>query len=175
MPALLAVALAAALFFAASAVAGTCDSYVLHLAGSGSQTISGNLEDFRAAKQYLSGDYLWARRAGRAYVIGDHALVAQAYAFFAPQRELQPKQREVGAEIEALDKEVDALEDAQDERELTRAEQARLEELHGRQRELSRREQQLDEREEELDRAAEKKLWQLIDQAVRSGAARPVR
>lgn len=151
------------------------DSYVLHFGRSNSTTISGSLEDFNAVRGTLSGDYLWVRHKGRAYVITDRARLAEAWDYFAPERELQPQQREVADETRKLERESDALEDAQDDRALTRSERARLDELHDQERELGRREQALDEREEELDRVAEAKLWQLVDRAIRERAARSVR
>ncbi|MEA2336280.1 MAG: hypothetical protein QOE82_287 [Thermoanaerobaculia bacterium] len=168
--------LVVALLLAATiANASRRDSYVLHFGRSNSTTISGSLEDFNAVRGTLSGDYLWVRHNGRAYVITDRARLAEAWDYFAPQRELRPEQKAVADETRKLERESDRLEDAQDDRQLTRAEVARLDELHAQERELSRREQALDDREEELDRIAEGKLWQLVDGAIREGAARSVR
>lgn len=151
------------------------DSYVLHFGRSNSTTISGSLEDFNAVRGTLSGDYLWIRHNGRAYVITDRARLAEAWDYFAPQRELSPKQRAIEDETRKLERESDGLEDVQDGRALTRAERSRLDELHAQERELSRREKALDDREEELDRIAEARLWQLVDRAIREGVARMVR
>jgi hypothetical protein len=163
------------LLIAAICNASQRDSYVLHFGRGNSTTISGSLEDSNAVRGSLSGDYLWIRHNGRAYVITDRARLAEAWDYFAPQRELGPKQRAVADETRKVERESDALEDAQDDHALTRAEQVRLEELHAQERELSRREQALDDREEELDRIAEAKLWQLVDRAIREGAARMAR
>jgi len=150
------------------------DSYVLHFDRNGSTTMSGSLEDFNAVRRTLSGDYLWIRHDGRAYVINDRERLAEAWGYFAPQRELRPQQRAIEDETRKLERESDRLEDM-DDRALTRAEQARLDELHVRERELSRREKALDDREEELDRIAEAKLWQLVDRAIKEGTARAAR
>jgi multidrug efflux pump subunit AcrA (membrane-fusion protein) len=123
------------------------DSYVLHFGRGNSTTISGSLEDFDAVRGTLSGDYLWIRHNGRAYVITDRARLAEAWDYFAPERELSAKQRAVAEETQKLERESDRLEDAQDDRALTRAEHARLDELHAQERELARREQALDDRE----------------------------
>jgi len=163
----------AVLLVFATAVAEARDSYVLHFGAENSTTISGSLEDFTAVKGTLTGDYLWVRRDGHRYVITDRARLAEAWDYFAPERELRPKQRE--RETRKLERESDALEDTQDDRQLTDHQRARLDELHAQERDLGRREQALDRREEELDRIAERKLWQLVDRAIREGAARMMR
>jgi hypothetical protein len=165
----------AVLLVLAAAAAEARDSYVLHFGAGNSTTISGSLEDFTAVKSMLSGDYLWVRRDGRRYVITDRARLAEAWDYFAPERELRPRQREIERDTRRLERESDALEDAQDDRQLTARERARLDDLHAQERDLGRREQALDEREEELDRIAERKLWQMVDRAIREGAARILR
>jgi len=163
----------AVLLVLAAASAEARDSYVLHFSAGNSTTISGSLEDFNAVKGTLSGDYLWIRHDGRSYVITDRAKLAEAWDYFAPERELRPQQRGIERETRKLERESDALEDA--DRELTARERDRLDDLHAQERDLSRREQALDQREEELDRIAERKLWQLVDRAIRDGSARSVR
>lgn len=165
----------AVLFVLAAVAAEARDSYVLHFGAGNSTTMSGSLEDFTAVKGTLSGDYLWVRRDGRRYVITDRARLAEAWDYFAPERELRPQQREIERETRKLERESDALEDAQDDRELTARDHARLDDLHAKERDLGRREQALDQREEELDRTAERKLWQLVDRAIQDGGARMVR
>ena len=165
----------ATLLVLAAAAAEARDSYVLHFGAGNSTTISGSLEDFIAVKGTLSGDYLWVRHDGRRYVITDRARLAEAWDYFAPERELRPQQKEIERETRKLERESDALEDAQDDRQLSSRERSRLDDLHAQERDLSRREQALDQREEELDRIAERKLWQLVDRAIRDGVARIVR
>ena len=165
----------AVLLVLAAAAAEARDSYVLHFGAGNSTTMSGSLEDFIALKGTLAGDYLWVRHDGRRYVITDRARLAEAWDYFAPERELRPQQQEIERETRKLERESDALEDAQDDRELTAHERSRLDDLHAQERDLGRREQALDEHEEELDRAAERKLWSLVDRAIRDGAARIVR
>src|SRR4051794_143264 len=164
----------AALFVLIAVAAEARDSYVLHFGAGNSTTISGSLEDFTGVKGTLTGDYLWVRRDGRRYVITDRVKLAEAWNYFAPERALRPQQQEIERETRKLERESDALEDTED-RELTARERVRLDELHARERELGRREQALDEREEELDRLAERKLWQMVDRAIREGAARAIR
>jgi len=164
----------AVLLVLAAATAEARDSYVLHFGAGNSTTISGSLEDFTAVKGTLSGDYLWVRRDGRRYVITDRAMLAEAWDYFAPERALRPQQQAIERETRKLERESDALEDT-DDRKLTASERSRLDELHALERDLARREQALDEREEELDRIAERKLWSLVDRAIRDGAARIAR
>jgi hypothetical protein len=165
----------AVLLVLSAAVAEAHDSYVLHVGAGNSTTISGSLEDFTAVKGTLTGDYLWVRHDGRRYVITDRARLAEAWDYFAPERELRPQQKEIERETRKLEQESDALEDAQDDRQLTAHDRARLDDLHAQERDLGRREHALDQREEELDRIAERKLWQLVDRAIRDGVARMVR
>src|SRR3982750_2375696 len=88
----------AVLFVLTAVAAEARDSYVLHFGSSNSMTISGSLEDFTDVKGTVSGDYLWVRRDGRRYVITDRAKLAEAWGYFAPQRELRPRQREIERE-----------------------------------------------------------------------------
>jgi hypothetical protein len=164
----------AVLLVLAAAAADARDSYVLHFCAGNSTTMSGSLEDFTAIKGAISGDYLWVRRDGRRYVITDRAKLAEVWDYFAPERALRPQQQAIEHETRKLERESDALEDT-DDRRLTARERSRLDELHALERDLARREQALDEREEELDRIAERKLWSLVDRAIRDGAARVVR
>src|SRR4051794_15304571 len=164
----------AVLFVLITAAAEARDSYVLHFGAGNSTTISGSLEDFTAVKGTLTGDYLWVRHDGRRYVITDRAKLAEAWDYFAPERALRPQRRAIERETRKLERESDAREDAAA-REPPARGRARLDELHAQERELGRREQALDEREEELDRIAERKLWQMVDRAIREGSARIVR
>ena len=165
----------AVLLVLATAVAEARDSYVLHVGAGNSTTISGSLEDFTAVKGTLAGDYLWVRHDGRRYVITDRSKLAEAWDFFAPERELRPQQKQIELETRKLERDSDALEDTQDDRQLSVQERSRLDDLHAQERDLGRREQALDQHEEELDRVAERKLWQLVDRAIREGSARMVR
>lgn len=116
-------------------------------------------------------DFLWFRRAGRAYVIRDRAFLARVEALFAPQRALEPEQRSVNREESRLDDEIDAIGDRDDGRALDAATEAHLRELKARMREVSRRQRELDRREEELERQAERQLWRMLDEAIRRGVA----
>jgi len=65
---------------------GPRDTYVLQLGNS--TNVSGSLEDLGTLRRRYSGDFLWFRRAGAAYVIRDPRLLAEADAFFEHLRKL---------------------------------------------------------------------------------------
>jgi hypothetical protein len=146
------------------------------------------IPQLRAMTARFGGDFLWARRHGNEYVIRDAALMQRARSFFVPVSALAPAQEAVGREEAKLDREeerLDAIADrvkdsedrnrsAKDDRSresALRETEAKLVEVREKQRDVSRRERELDQREEALEREAEQKLWQLVDDAIRSGAA----
>jgi len=176
----------------------TADAYVLQR---GSHTsISGSLDDLERLRRRFGTDFLWFRRGGAEYVIRDSALITEAETLFSPleevsaeQEKLSGKESELDREEEALDSErddVDADRDeldsadesaadadadareaeaAIDEREQTVQEKTR--DLRSRQRDLEAEDRRLEAREDELERAAESKLWQLLDATVADGRA----
>lgn len=164
---------------------GPRDTYVLNRGNSAS--VSGSLEDLGTQRRRYSGDFLWFRRGGTAYVIRDPQLLIEADAFFEPLRELQPDQESLARREAALDREdeehdreeeaIEAEEEAQPSPELDRRRRAlddRRRELSRRQHELAKEERALDRREEALEEAAERELWTFLDRTVASGAARPL-
>lgn len=198
----------------------TADAYVLSM---GHEAMSTNLslDETESLREKLSGDFLWFRRAGKAYVIEDAATLKEAYGYFAALRDLDPEREDLSRREEALtekereldraqgeiDRQVDRLTDGEaggdtegdedsefmvsdDAAPPTVEERAEidreLEDLHGQQealrprqreleakdRELDTAERALDAREEKLERAAEEKLWSLLDAAVKNGTAK---
>jgi len=178
------------------------DAYVL-ARGEHFSIASGTIDDLKAARRRYSGDFLWASRSGRAYVIRDPVLLARGLACFdgleetAPaRRALEDRQRDLESKRQALDRERQALEhetdaaadeDAEEASEARtasgqsrRAIEARGRELDSRERELDARERDLeaaerkiDRRDDELEREGEARLWRLIDRAIADGTARP--
>ena len=126
---------------------------------------------FKTLRERYPGKVLWVRRNGREYVVRDETLLLRARALFAPQAALAPEQVAVAREETQLDREEDRLDDAPK----TAENERRLSEIRARQKDIARREKALDEREEEVERAAERELWGLVDGAIRTGAAKPVR
>jgi hypothetical protein len=98
------------------------DAYILRL---GDNTTSTNVssDDYAGLREKPSGDFLWFRRAGKTYVIEDHATLEEARALFAPMRALEPeqeglrrkedalgeKERELDRQDEDLDRQVDRM------------------------------------------------------------------
>jgi len=148
------------------------DGYILAPSGD-NLTFSGGVDMsyFETLRERYPGKVLWVRRNGREYIIRDEKLIMRVHALFAPQAALAPEQMAIAREEEALDREEERLEDAAK----TAENRRRLDDVRAKQAKLAEREQALDEREEELERAAERELWQVVDAAVRSGAAKSVR
>ena len=147
------------------------DAYIISI---GHQTtISGtSVEQLVSVTKRLNGRYVWVRRSGREYLMTDEATLSRAQALFADATALAPEQEAVSREEERLDREADQLSD-KDER-LTAAEEKRLAELRDQLRDVSRRERELDRKQEALEREAERGLWELVDDAIRDGIAKPL-
>jgi len=164
------------------------DAYVLYRAG-GNSCMNVSVADLEALQSQLSGDFLWFRRSGREYLISDRAVINEAERCFDALRTLTPEQealaernRALDREEEALDRESDASDDGDDDGkrdprldERRRAIETRLRALEERQRDLATEERILDEREAVLEKAGEAKLDLVINEALRRGAARPLR
>ena len=174
------------------------DAYILslddHFTSSGWDN---DVSDLVRMRDRLAGDFLWFRRGGKTYRVGDAATIAKADALFLPMRALEPeyddlrhKERRLDAREDELDREEELIEqdledlDADEEAGLavdanarrnleTRREavRSRMRDVEGEQRELESVERALDSREEALEAEAEGKLWRLIDEAITSGRA----
>ena len=176
------------------------DSYVLargdHFSISG-----GTIEELKTARRRYSGDFLWAVRGGRGYLARDPEFLAEAFACFdglketEPQRQaLEERRRDLESERNALEHEREALERQSDAAEASedseaatpasdesrreldakdRRLDARERDLDSRERELDAAEAKIDRRNDELERAAEARLWGLIDRAIANGIVRP--
>ncbi|HET7452925.1 MAG TPA: hypothetical protein VFL12_09300 [Thermoanaerobaculia bacterium] len=172
------------------------DAYVLAIGGT-TMTASASTSTIVAVQKAWTGDFLWIRRHGRAYVTRDRAVVGKVRTLFAPLDTLRPEQhaisareRDVDREQEALDRERDRIEDAsdaddgdeddeqpaarlpQDERRLRELD-ARIAELDSQERALDAQERELDARSDEIEREVEAKLWTLIDGWIADGTALP--
>lgn len=87
-------------------------AYVLVSGKSDSLTMSGSevdAEHVQELKKTIPGDFLWFRRDGKSYIIGDQSTIDRAKALWAPQDELGKKQEELGAQQEALGKQQEEL------------------------------------------------------------------
>jgi len=148
------------------------DAYIISHGDNNTFSTGTSVEEILAMRKRLSGRYVWVRRDGREYIIRDATLVSRAQALFQPQMALAPEQEAVSREEAQLDREADRISDRGPR---TAAEKQRLSELHARLRVVAQREKELDEQEEALEREAERDLWVIVDGAIRSGAAKPVR
>jgi hypothetical protein len=151
------------------AMLGHKDAYVISTGDN--HTYNASIPELVAIQKRIPAKSIWVRRNGREYVIVDETTQRRALALFGPQMALGPEQDAVGREERKLDREIDRLDD---EDHLTPAEKRRLSELRARMEVVEQREQELDDREEELEREAERALWPLLDEAIRSGLARPM-
>ena len=174
------------------------DAYILSLndqfTSSGCDTEVSDVVRMRSSR---AGDFLWFRRDGKTYRVGDPATLAKADALFLPMRALEPeyddlrhKERRLDAREDELDREEELIE--QDLEDLGADEEAglavdenarrnletrreavrsRMRDVEGELRELESVERALDSREEALEAEAEGKLWRLIDEAITSGTA----
>lgn len=146
-----------------------------------------------------SGDFLWFRKGGKAYVVRDEPLLDRAERLFDPLKSLQPerrkleeRQRAVEREEQAVDRERDELDDSPDADgdedgdeddaptapdpalDRRRAElDRRAGEIAARERALDREDRALDLREDALQEKAESALRELIDEILRGGLAQP--
>ena len=147
------------------------DSYIISI---GHQTtISGSsVDQIVSVTKRFNGRYVWIRRGGREYLITDETMLSRAQALFAEEMALAPRQEAVSREESRLDREADQLED-KDER-LTQVEEKRLTELREQLRDVERRERELDRKEQALEREAERGFWELVDDAIRDGVAKPL-
>jgi hypothetical protein len=195
-------AASAAILTVSEDVAAPCgragDAYVV---ARGARWISTNVsvETVRTVQKRLSGDFLWARCAGKEYLVRDARPIEQAEALFAPLRKLEPEQSALSrrqSKLEAaqaeLDKEQEEIERSLDragddsrshDDALTRRRlESRQSQIHERLRALEKEERELDaiersidQREEEIEAKAERELWRLIDRTIANGLARPAR
>jgi DNA repair exonuclease SbcCD ATPase subunit len=162
------------------------DAFVL--SSPGSQVTCSTVADltsFQSLQTRFGDDFLWVRRHGKSYVIRDASLLQRTHAFFAavsalaPAREaIKREEKKIDREEERLDEIADRASDSEDRRAKSapsvgelREVRVKLEEVRARQRSISERERELDQREDALEQEAERKLWRLVDDAIRSGAA----
>jgi beta-lactamase regulating signal transducer with metallopeptidase domain len=166
---------------------------------------TGDVDRARRLRGSSKGDLLWFRRGGKEYVIRDSALLKQVEDLYKPVGELGARQGELGgrqgelggrqgalgAKQGALGAELGAIAAGRarrgdaDDRDLERREKEinrKMEELSRQMEELGRQQEALGKQQEELGRQqeaasarADKEVHELMDRAIRSGAAQEVR
>jgi DNA repair exonuclease SbcCD ATPase subunit len=130
-----------------------------------------SIHQLNAQMKRFSGRYIWVRRDGREYLIRDETTILRAEALFAPEARLSPEHEAIAREERRLDRDLDRLEDKDDR---TAEENRELHELRVKSRDIERRERELDRRQEALEREAERGFWTLMDDAIRTGTAKPL-
>ena len=78
------------------------DSYILSL-GNSTTISNASIDEYTHLRGKRAADFLWFRRAGRAYRIEDPATLNEARALFAALRALEPEQEDLRRREEALD------------------------------------------------------------------------
>lgn len=91
----------AALAPSPAAASTLADSYAL-ATGENSMSTNLSLDEYVRLHEKHTGDFLWFRRAGKAYLIEDPATLAQARELFASLRALEPEQEDLRRKEEAL-------------------------------------------------------------------------
>lgn len=93
------------------------DSYVLSI-GNDMTSTNISIDEWARVHAMRSGDFLWFRRAGKAYLIEDPATLEQARELFAPLRALEPEQDDLRRRQEALEEKERDLDRQQEDLEL---------------------------------------------------------
>ncbi len=151
------------------------DSYILAV-GTNTTISNASIDEMVRLRGDRASNFLWFRRAGKAYLIEDPATLNEARELFAPLRALEPEQEELRRREEALDdqegeldrreegidRQMDAASEDDDDEDgkvtftpLSDAEQERLgsglREIRSRQREIQAATRELERQERELD------------------------
>ena len=93
---------------------GREDAYILSFGNS--MTVSSvSIDEYENLRGNHSADFLWFRRAGKAYLVEDPAVLKQARALFAPLRALDPEREDLRRRQEALDDREQELDQREDE------------------------------------------------------------
>ena len=171
--------------------------YVFSLDGT-SHATNVNLDEYLRIRKRRTGDFLWFRLDGRAYLVTDAGVLAAGRDILRPLFELSREQEAVRARLKpfeareaALEREEDRLEEraerlegrddraANEQRDrlepLERAPDEKQRALAADMREIEAEEHVLEERERELERVADPQVEELIQDALRRGLARPLR
>jgi hypothetical protein len=181
----------------AHAAGGLRDGYVFALGGT-SHASNIDLDEFLRIRKGRSGDFLWFRQRGRAYLVTDASILAAGRDILRPLWDLSREQEAVSVRLKPFEVREDALEREEDRLEqraerlegrddpAANEERDRLEPLERaldeKQRalaadvaEIEAEERTLDDRERELERVADAQIARLIEDALRRGLTRPVR
>jgi len=171
-------------FVALTATAKDRTSYVFKRSSGNSHIMSsGSLESILRVAKKWEGPFIWMRRAdGRAYLIRDAAAMAEAHAAFRELDALHPKHEEIAKRLRPLEKRAEEIEEQMDAiSDSEEPDEAKLRELERKFRPLEQQarvvEREMEELEEKMDaieKIAEKRLFDIVDRAIRRGVAQRV-
>jgi phage shock protein A len=142
-----------------------------------------------AKRDAYGSDFMWFKKDGREYLIRDGMTLDRIEGLFERESAYKPEAKRVRRELRPLerreselDHQIDALTDRDEGPPLTESEEDQLRdlrrELAGVQRELrvfERQEDEIDRKRDAFEADAERAMLPILDQAIRSGAAKPVR
>lgn len=181
----------------ASAGDDSSDTYLLSL-GETTHALNIDLDQLLRLRKGQTGDFLWFRRGGRAYVVTDAGVLAAGRDIVRPARDLEREEQLVSARLapfeeqeQALDREEEELDErldhldgrhnraASEERRRLETDQRELEvrrrALEDDTREIEVDERRIEDREREVDRVVDAGIARLIEDALRRGLAHPLR
>lgn len=137
------------------------DSFALVRGAADELHMWGSVDDIdaiRSARERATGDYLWFRRGGRAYVVTDPALIARAVEATRETEALDRKMEELEAQmephsrkLEVLEERMDALSDDPEPTPRAAAAERQMETLGQQQEKLGRRQEDLAQRMEDAE------------------------
>jgi hypothetical protein len=160
---------------------GKLDAWVYLRAGRGDEVqMSGSMSDIRAAKHWRQKDeaMLYARRGTKAWVIRDAAVLGKITPLWAPVESLGKQMEALGKKMEVLGKDMEKL-GHQMERADSDGERDRLghemDELGKKMDVLGKQMDALGKDMEKASDKAERELVVLVDEAIKSGKAVPVK
>ena len=142
-----------------------------------------------AKRDAYGSDFMWFKKDGREYLIRDGMTLDRIEGLFEPERAYKPEAKRVKRELRPLerreselDRLIDALTDRDEGPALTAAEENRLrdlrreiDEVQKQMRVLERQEDEIERTRDALEADAERAMLPILDQAIRSGTAKPVR
>ena len=154
--------------------------------------MSGNdvsLETALSKREMYGPSFVWFRSKGTSYLIRDQATLERIDHLFDPERALDPEAERIEHELRPLeqreselDDEIDSLTDRDDGPELTLAEEQKLDRLrremdalHPKMRDLEQQEEDVDHKRDAREKEAEEQMVPILEDAVRTGVAKPIR
>jgi hypothetical protein len=181
------LALALLVIVALALMAGDNSSYVFQRGDKSYIHSRGSLENFVRISKRWDGDFIWYSRGGRAYLIRDAAVLAEARAAFRELDALEPAHERIAKQLQPLEEreqeieeKLDAIADAdEDEREIVdeatvRELEKKMRVVEGQMRKVEQEQEQLERKMEALEKVAEERLHQIVDKAIRKGVAKRV-